>query len=298
MAQDMAQDKTERWQVIERPQHDELGEGLWWSSRQNAVYWVDILSHALYRHSLAGGPVQRWQLPERIGWVIERREKPGFIAGFQSGFHELELEPLAIRKIVSPEPHLPGNRLNDAKADRLGHIWAGTMDAAIVETTGSLYRLQPDHSVRQMDTGYQICNGPALSPAQDFLYHTDTGIGTVYRFDITPEGEITNKQVFLKFTEDMGWPDGMTCDADGYLWIAHWGGSRVTRFSPDGKADRRIDLPASQITNVLFAGPNLDRMFVTSAAQGVDRSKEPLAGCLFEVDAGGVCGLAPDLFAG
>jgi D-xylonolactonase len=289
---------AEQWRVIERAEHDMLGEGLWWSARENAVYWTDILSHAVNRYSLADGRVKRWTLPERIGWVIERRSKPGFIAGFQSGFAELELEPLAIRPIVDPEPQLPGNRLNDAKADRLGHIWAGTMDAAIEETTGSLYRLQPDHSVRRMDDGYKICNGPAFSPAQDVLYHTDTGLGTVYRFDVTPEGEIANRRVFLQFSEDMGWPDGMTVDAEGYVWIAHWGGSRVSRFSPDGKLERAIRLPASQITNVTFAGPNLDRMFVTSAADGLDRSKEPLAGSLFEVDAGGVRGLPPGLFAG
>jgi sugar lactone lactonase YvrE len=289
---------ADQWRVIERADHDQLGEGLWWSARQNAVYWTDILSHAVNRYSLADSSVKRWAVPERIGWVIERRSQPGFIAGFQSGFAELELEPLAIRPIVDPEPQLPGNRLNDAKADRLGHIWAGTMDAAIKQTTGSLYRLQPDHSVRRMDEGYKICNGPAFSPAQDLLYHTDTGLGTVYCFDVTPEGEIANRRVFLQFTEDMGWPDGMTVDAEGHVWIAHWGGSRVSRFSPRGKLDRAIQLPASQITNITFAGPQLDRMFVTSAADGLDRSKEPLAGSLFEVDAGGVRGLAPGLFAG
>jgi D-xylonolactonase len=250
------------------------------------------------RYSLADGGVKRWTVPERIGWVIERRHKPGFIAGFQSGFAELELEPLAIRALVDPEPQLPGNRLNDAKADQLGHIWAGTMDAAIKQTTGSLYRLQPDFSVRRMDEGYKITNGPAFSPNQDFMYHTDTGLGTVYLFDVTPEGEIENRREFLKFTDDMGVPDGMTVDAEGFLWIAHWGGSRVSRFSPDGKLDRAIQLPASQITNVTFAGPNLDRMFVTSAADGLDRSKEPLAGALFEVNPGGVRGLPPGLFAG
>ena len=289
---------ADQWRVIERADHDVLGEGLWWSARQNAIYWTDILSHAVNRYSLADGSVRRWTVPERIGWVIERRSQPGFIAGLQSGFAELELEPLAIRLIVDPEPHLPGNRLNDAKADQRGRIWAGTMDAAIEDTTGSLYRLQPDLSVRRMDEGYKITNGPAFSPTQNLMYHTDTGLDTVYCFDVTPEGDISNRRVFLKFTADMGSPDGMTVDAEGYLWIAHWGGSRVSRFSPDGKLDRAIRLPASQITNVTFAGPNLDRMFVTSAADGLDRSKEPLAGSLFEVDPGGVCGLPPGLFAG
>lgn len=286
------------WRVVQRTDHDELGEGLWWSARENAVYWVDILAHAVNRYSLEDAGVKRWTVPERIGWVIERRSRPGFIAGFQSGFAELQLEPLTVRRIVDPEPQLPGNRLNDAKADRLGHIWAGTMDAAIEATTGALFRLQPDHTVRRMDDGYKITNGPAFSPAQDLLYHTDTGRDTVYVFDVTAEGEIANRRVFLKFGGDMGSPDGMTVDAQGYLWIAHWGGSRVSRFSPEGKLDRAVALPASQITNVTFAGANLDRMFVTSAAQGIDRSKEPLAGSLFEVDAGGVRGLPPGLFAG
>jgi xylono-1,5-lactonase len=289
---------AEQWRVVERAGHDVLGEGLWWSARQNAVYWVDILDHAVNRYLLADGSVKRWAMPERIGWLMERRAKPGFIAGFQSGFSELELDPVSIRLLVDPEPHLPGNRLNDAKADQHGHIWAGTMDAALQETTGSLYRLQPDLSLRRMDEGYKITNGPAFSPTQDVMYHTDTGASTVYRFDVTPEGEIGNRREFIKFTSDMGTPDGMTVDAQGYLWIAHWGGSRVSRFTPDGKLDRAIPLPASQITNVTFAGANLDRMFVTSAAKLLDLSKEPLAGSLFEVDPGGVRGLPPGLFAG
>lgn len=288
----------DEWRVIAREQKDELGEGPLWSARHNAIFWVDILSHALYRHSLADGAVRRWSLPEKIGWVAERRGPPGFIAGLQSGFVELDLEPFAIRPIVDPEPDLPGNRMNDAKVDRHGRIWAGTMDAAIRETTGSLYRMHPDFSVRRVDTGYKITNGPTFSPKQDVMYHTDTGLGHVYRFDMSPEGEISNRQVWLEFTREMGSPDGMTVDAEGFVWIAHWGGSRVSRFSPDAKFDRAIRLPASQITSCVFAGANLDRMFVTSAAKGLDRSKEPLAGSLFEVDTGGVKGLLPGLFAG
>jgi sugar lactone lactonase YvrE len=289
---------AEAWRVVAREHRDELGEGLLWSARHNAIFWVDILSHLLYRYSLSDGAVQRWTLPERIGWVVERRNKPGFIAGLQSGFHELDLEPFALRAIVDPEPQYPGNRLNDAKADRHGRIWAGTMDAAIVETTGSLYCLRPDMSVRRVDEGYKVTNGPTFSPKQEFMYHTDTERGTVYRFSLSQEGELSDKQVWLRFTGETGWPDGMTTDAEGYVWIAHWGGSRISRWSPDAKLDREIRLPAPQITNITFGGPGLDRMFVTSAATGLDRSVETFAGCLFEVDAGGVRGLPPGLFAG
>jgi sugar lactone lactonase YvrE len=273
----------------------QLGEGPLWSERHNAVYWVDILAPALHRASLAGGDVRSWAIPEKIGWVVERRDHAGFIAGLQSGFAELTLDPLHLRAIANPEPDYPDNRMNDAKVDHAGCIWAGTMDCEIRKPTGSLYRLDPTFAVTRHDGGYLVTNGPAFSPACDCLYHSDTGIGVVYRFDLTPEGEIRNREEFIKFPKEWGYPDGMTVDADGGLWIAHWGGGRVSRFTPEGDLDRAVQLPAAQITSCVFAGPNLDRMFVTSAA--VDRPDEALAGALFEIDPGAT-GLPPNLFGG
>jgi sugar lactone lactonase YvrE len=273
----------------------ELGEGPLWSARDNAIYWVDIIGQSLHRLSLADSKVSSWQMPEKIGWVVERRSKPGFIAGFQSGFVELTLEPFAIRPIADPEPHYPGNRMNDCTVDRDGRIWAGTMDVEIVNPTGSLYRLDQEFRIRRMDSDYLVTNGPAINLAHDRMYHTDTGRGTVYRFELTASGEIANRGVFLQFPQEWGLPDGMTVDAEDHLWIAHWGGGRVSRFTPQGELDRAVKLPASQITCCVFAGENLDRMFVTSAAQG--RRDEPLAGALFEIDPG-VRGIAPHLFAG
>lgn len=276
--------------------HNQLGEGAYWSARENAVYWVDILTPALHRYSLDTALVSRWPMPERIGWVVERRDRPGFIAGLQSGFVELTLDPVTCKPIVDPEPHLPGNRMNDARVDAFGRIWAGTMDFEILETTGSLYCLDTDLNVTQRDTGYFITNGPAFCPINERMYHTDTGHGVIYRFDFSADGNISGKTEFIRFPEAWGSPDGMTVDADGGLWVAHFGGGCISRFTADGKLDRRIALPASQITNCTFAGKNLDRLFVTSAAK--DKTDEPLAGALFEVDAQGFRGIAPHLFAG
>lgn len=273
----------------------QLGEGPLWSARDNAVYWVDILAPALHRYSLADASVRSWLMPAAIGWVIERRETPGFITGLKTGFHELILEPFECRPIADPEPHLPDNRMNDAKADHLGCIWAGTMDCDVRAPSGSLYRLDCDLQVSTHDTGYLVTNGPAFGSGNDCLYHSDTGLGIVYRFEMAPDGAIGKRIEFLEFPGDWGYPDGMTVDAEGFLWIAHWGGGRVSRFTPDGKLDRSIKLPASQITSCTFAGPELDRMFVTSAA--ADRADEPQAGMLFEVDPG-VRGIAPNLFGG
>jgi sugar lactone lactonase YvrE len=273
----------------------QLGEGPLWSQRDNAIYWVDILAPALHRLSLAGGDVRSWPVPEKIGWVVERRDRPGFIAGLESGFAELTLDPFRLSPISDPEPQYPDSRMNDAKVDHLGRIWAGTMDCEVRTPTGSLYCLDADLAVTKQDGGYLVTNGPAFSPACDWLYHSDTGLGLVYRFELTREGDIRNREEFIKFPKDWGYPDGMTVDADGGVWIAHWGGGRVSRFTPDGVLDRAVPLPASQITSCVFAGPGLDRMFVTSAA--VDRPDEALAGALFEIDTG-TKGLAPNLFGG
>ena len=283
-----------QWQLIKRDLRDKLGEGTLWSARDNAVYWTDIIAPALNRLSLADGSIDRWAMPEPIGWVAER-QAGGFITGLQSGFARLTLDPLAIEPFGDPEQHLPGNRMNDGKADADGRIWCGTMDMAEQEDSGAFYRLDPDGRWIQMDSGYRVPNGPAFSPCGNWLYHTDSARQTVYRFSRTEGGGLAAREVFIQFGDADGYPDGMTVDADGHLWIAHWGGSRVSRFTPEGKLDRAIPLPAQQVTNICFAGAGLNRMFVSSAAVGLPDSEYD--GGLFEVDAG-VKGLPTPLFAG
>jgi D-xylonolactonase len=274
----------------------QLGEGPLWSARDNAIYWVDILTPTLHRYSLSTAQITSWSMPEKIGWVLERRHRPGFIAGFQSGFYELTLDPVSRKPIHDPEPHLPGSRMNDAKADAWGRIWAGTMDLHGREPCGSLYRLDSNLTVTLQDSGYLITNGPAFGVSGQCMYHTDTGRNVVYRFELTADGHLGARTEFLRFSKDWGLPDGMTVDVDDGLWIAHWGAGRVSRFRSDGALDRYIRLPASQITSCVFAGRELDRLFVTSAASAT--SDEPLAGALFEVDPEGAHGLEPHLFDG
>jgi len=273
----------------------QLGEGPLWSARENALYWVDITAPAVHRYSFSSRRITTWPMPEKIGWIIERLTQPGFIAGFQTGFHELTLDPMWRKPIVDPEPHLPNNRMNDAKVDALGRIWAGTMDCDIRDHCGSLYCLDLDFKVQRRDSGYLVANGPAFGANDECMYHTDSGRQTVYRFEMTADGELGDRTEFLRFPADWGAPDGMTVDSAGYLWIAHWGGGRVSRFSPKGDLVYQCRLPASQITSCVFAGQKLDRLFVTSAAAG--KTHESLAGALFEVDPQGSCGLPPRLFA-
>lgn len=268
--------------VIARERRDRLGEGPIWSARHDALFWVDILGRRINRMALADGRVDSFDQPHYAAWIIER-EAGGFVAGIGRDIVRLDLDADIREPIASVDPRNAGNRLNDAKADATGRIWAGTMPVTCDRPSGAFYRLDPDGTLVQVDGPYTIANGPAIAADASFLLHTDTARRTIFRFEIRDDGSLSEASPFICFEEEWGNPDGMTFDAEGGLWVACWGASRVMRFAPDGTPDRHIDLPASQITSCTFAGPDLDRMFVTSASDGVN---EVHGGALFEVDPG------------
>jgi len=281
--------------VVPREDRDILGEGPLWSVRHKALFWVDIIGQKIHRLNPCTGETTAWAIPERIGWIIERRNTEVFVAGLKSGFAFVQLDPLLISPIGNPEPERPFNRQNDAIADDQGRIWAGTKDDRELDATGALYRLDPDLRWQRMDDHYKVTNGPVFSPDYRTLYHTDSFERTVYAFDLDSDGTLTNRRIWLRFPNEWGYPDGMATDAEGGIWIAHWGGARISRFFPDGRLHRAIPMPASKITSIAFGGDDLRRMFVTSAS--LDSEGEPAAGALFEIDAG-VQGIAANTFAG
>ena len=282
------------WQRVHRDQQDILGEGLLWSARTRALYWVDILAPALHRLSLVDARITHWPMPEPVGWIVERAAG-GFIAGLQSGFAILHLDPLRITPLGDPEPHLPNNRMNDGKIDPDGSIWCGTMDMAEQADSGALYRFDPDLRWTCMDRGFRIPNGPAFSPCGAWLYLADSARRVIYRYARQSHGALRARMEFIRFQPEDGYPDGMTTDAQGGLWVAHWGGGRISRFSPEGTRLLSIELPAKQISNLCFAGEKLDRLFVSSAAMGLPASLYD--GAVFEI-AQKYKGVPSSLFAG
>jgi len=276
-----------------------LGEGTWYSMRDNVLYWVDIKRPAVYRFDLADESIASFAMPDFVGWVIER-VGGGLGAGLRRGVACVQLSPLKIEYIAQMESDKPSYRLNDGKAHANGSVYFGSMDNDEQDSRGSLYRLDPDGRVTQLDTGYRVTNGPAFSVDGKRMYTPDSARATVYCFDVMADGGVVNKREFLRFKPGEGYPDGMTVDAEDHLWIAHFGGGRVSRFAPDGKLVNSIAMPAANITNCAFGGAQLDRLFVTSASIGLDeeqRRMQPLAGSVFEVKPG-VRGVAPALFAG
>lgn len=266
-----------------------LGEGPLWSADEGVLYWVDIKQPRVFRYHLENCEREVFPMPEEIG-CLGLVDGGGLIAGLRSGFVFLDLERGGVQPIVDPERDLPGNRFNDGKCDAAGRFWAGTMDDGESEPSGSLYRLGTDLQVERMDQGYVITNGPAWSPDGETLYHVDTLERRIHAFDCDPAtGALKNRRTFVEIPEELGYPDGLTVDAEGGVWCALWGGWRVTRFTPDGEVDRSLDLPASQVTSCTFGGADLGTLFVTTASIGLDTEQhtaQPEAGGLFALDPG------------
>ena len=277
-----------------------LGEGPIWSARDNALYWLDIRGQKLFRLNFSDNSQQSWDMPGMIPWIVERRSG-GFVVAILRTVCALTLDPFKLTPLFDIEGDKTGNRLNDAKVDPHGRLWTGTMDLAFKDRTAALYRIDPDLSVHQIDTGYVCTNGPAFSVDGTIMYHNETHDGIVYAYDIAADGSASNKRIFAKFADGVGLPDGCTVDADDGLWVSHYGGGRCSRYKPDGVLDFDLMIPAKQSTSLTFAGPNLDRMFNTTAAQPPVDADDPLAGTLFEMPQAwlrGHKGVAATPFAG
>jgi sugar lactone lactonase YvrE len=277
-----------------------LGEGPLWVARENAVYWVDIFSKKLHRYGPADGVRRTWTFETEVTSLAERQQG-GLVGTVRDGFAFIHLETNTVEPVALPEADIPGNRFNDGKVDGNGRYWAGSMDDGEKLASGSLYRLDGDLSLHKMDENYSIPNGPTFSLDGKTLYHTDTAKRIIYAFDFSKDGAISDKRIFVQLeAEEEGYPDGMTVDSENCIWLAHFAGSRITRYSPEGEVLNVIAMPVPNITSCTFAGPDLETLYITTARHLLsdeDIRKYPLSGSLFSCKPG-VTGLPTPLFAG
>jgi sugar lactone lactonase YvrE len=279
-----------------------LGEGPVWDAANNCIYWVDIIPADIHRYSLATQQHEIFNVGKMVGAIVLRKSG-GLVAALQNGFAFIDFYDKTITPIADPEANLPGNRFNDGKCDPAGRFWAGTMPFNEKEPVGNVYMLDTDLSVTRKIEGVTISNGLAWTADNKIFYYIDTPTRLVVAYDYNvATGSITNKRVAVDVHNQLGYPDGMTIDKNGMLWIAFFGGWQVAQFNPHtGEKLQTIALPAANITCCTFGGADLTDLYVTSATKeltAADKLQQPNAGCLFVIKNIEVGSVAPYEFGG
>jgi sugar lactone lactonase YvrE len=261
-----------------------LGEGPVWDEREGVLWWVDIMGRSVHRTEPTSGRDEAIAVGQFVG-SIALRESGGLVVAVSEGFLSLDPRTGTTELLAPVESSDPTTRMNDGKVDPAGRFWAGTMGVDHRTGAGTLYRLDTDRHVKPMVPGVTISNGLDWSLDGRTMYYIDTRTRRVDRFDFdTASGDVSNRRPFIEIPEDAGSPDGMTLDAEGYLWVALWNGWGVQRYAPDGRPDLRVDVPAAETSSCTFGGRDLDQLFITTAQEGFPsggKPDQPHAGSLF-----------------
>lgn len=264
-----------------------LGEGPCWDDQKNVLYWIDIAGKQLHIYDPRNNKDIVIETAERVTAVAPRK-LGGLVLAAEHGFYTLDLETENMTSITNPEKHLPNNRFNDGKCDAMGRFWAGTMDEDGEVDCGALYCLDVDFRVRKVLNPVSCSNGIAWDAKNETLYYIDTPTMQVAAFDFDlASGTVRNKRIAVTIPEDQGVPDGMTIDAEGMLWVAHWGGYRVSRWNPQtGQCTEQVRVPVAKVTSCVFGGEQLNELYITTASIGLNEQElreQPYAGGVFKV---------------
>jgi sugar lactone lactonase YvrE len=273
----------------------EVGEGPIWDGRFDVLRWVDINKGFVHTFSPEAGPLDRFELGQDVGFVVPLGSTQ-LLAGVRQGFAVLDGDG-SLQVVVPIARGLPHMRLNDGKADPAGRVWAGTMGIEDPGSDGSLYCLGRDWSLQLRLQSLTIPNGIGWSPDGATMYFTDTTWGRVDAFDYElTTGTMGQRRSFVTLPASSGMPDGLTVDEEGCIWLALWGGGAVHRYTPDGRLDTVLRVPAAQVTSCVFGGRDHRELFITSASLNLtskEKDDYPRAGSVF-VCQPGVKGLRTD----
>ncbi len=264
-----------------------LGEAILWHAAGKCLYWIDLLDPALFRHDPATGGTQSFPLPlaPPLGAIVATEDADLLLVTHRQGLSLLRLSNLEITPYADPEAGRDAIVYNDAKCDRWGRLWVGSSHALEKEPRGALWCLTGGRRHALGDAGFAVANGPAFSPDGRRMYFNDSLGRQTLVYDISEADLLPrNRRVFASFAADEGLPDGVIVDSEGCLWIAHWGGARITRWSPEGERLAVHPVPALNVTTMGFAGPDYRTLYITTARDGMDAAAlaaMPLSGSLF-----------------
>ena len=267
-----------------------LGEAIIWHEAHQCLFWIDLLDPALFRYDLKTANTQSWPLPLEapIGAIAATDNPDLLLITHRRGLSLLRLSDLSLEPYCDPESGRDAIIWNDAKCDRWGRVWAGSSHAFEKEARGALWCVRDRNHFALGDAGFAISNGPAVSPDGLTLYFNDSLGRTTFAYDIG-ENDLhpRNRRALIHFAPEDGLPDGVITDAEGCLWIAHWGGARVSHYTAGGKLIAAYPVPAHNVTTMCFAGPDFSTLYITTARDGLDAAalaEMPLSGSLFRLE--------------
>jgi sugar lactone lactonase YvrE len=277
----------------------EVGEGPHWDAEHGRLWFVDLTGGTVFRVE-GGGAVSAFSVGQEVGAVIPRR-RGGLVLAVRDGIAVADDSGDAFEVRVPIERDERANRMNDAKCDARGRLFAGTTAFEFTPGAGALYRIDPDFSHVAVIDGVTTSNGTAWSPDGREMYFIDSGSQGIDAFDYDlSSGTCANRRRLVTLDREDGIPDGMTVDGEGGLWVACFGAGTVRCYAPSGELVRAIGFPVSQVTSCAFGGPGHTQLYVTTASYRMtddQRAREPLAGGVF-VCRPGVAGVPAATFAG
>jgi sugar lactone lactonase YvrE len=268
------------------------GEGPVWSPAWGGLRWVDMLAGDVLTLT-ADGSVARRHVAGVVAAVRPRRDG-GAVLAVERGF-ALEDADGSVT-VLDPVWTDDGVRMNEGGCDPDGRFWCGSMAYDQAPGAATMYRLDPDGSVRAVFGGVTVSNGLEWSPDGSLAYYADTATHRIDVFDYDRDAGLTERRPFVTFP-DGGNPDGLTVDAEGGVWVALYGGGAVHRYDAGGRRDAVVEIPAAQVTACTLGGPDLDQLFVTTSRENLGPEDDPPAGSLFRIDVG-VRGRPVRAFAG
>lgn len=265
------------------------GENPLWHPDEKCVYWEDIPAGRLFRYDPASGKHEMClEAGEAIGGFTLQED--GSLLLFMARGAIKIWKNGKLTKVVDEIPAERETRFNDVIADPEGRVFCGTMSTK--NRRGRLYRFDTDRKLSEVVTDVGTSNGLGFTPDRKRMYYTDTPTHTISIFDYDQTtGALANRQPFVSSPKDEGGPDGMTVDAAGCVWSARWDGSRLVRYSPEGRLMQTVMFPAKKVSSVIFGGPAYEDMYITTAGGHIKDKDGPQAGALFRLRIPGVKGV-------
>jgi len=276
------------------------GEGPLWDAAEQALYFIDNSGQKIHRYDPGALTTRSWEMPSVIT-AMALRERGGAILALRSGIHFFDFDTDEF-EVLSPLASPPPFVFNDGKVDGRGRFILGACTANFANPApdGGLYTFGPDRRLQVLDTGVHFSNGPCWSPDFKILYFSDSWLHTTYAYDYDIEtGKVTNKRLFVDTHDLGGLPDGATVDRDGLVWIAIYRGGKIAAFRPDGALERIVEMPVRLTSSVMFGGPNLDQLYVTTIEKGsFGEPSEEGAGDVYVIEGLGTRGMPEPRYAG